>query len=393
MEIQANKQFYQCVESVDKRFVIHNGGTRSGKTYAILQYLIYKALNTDPKEALNFTIVRKFLPSLKDSGYSDFFEILNSWEYYDETNHNKTDLKYVLNGHTFKFLATGDQPERLRSMKRDILYIIECQELSKEEMRQLNYRTTTQVFMCYNPSMSEHWVYDLEDNRAEDVAVFVSTFKDNNFISDIQKREIMKLEQTDPEAWRVFGLGLRASTNKGRIYKGWEEVSELPEGAVFYSVDFGFYPDPSVILKIVSANESIYVKELAYSTKMVDEDIIMVLRNAHYMGEPIYCDHNQKQTIEQLKRSGFAAREARKGSGSILEGINFLKRASVFYQKDSKNLLKEYQNYSWKLKRGFDPDDDNAYEQFPEGKNDHSMDALRMGYDSHFFVGNKFFVI
>ena len=393
MEIQANKQFYQCVESVGKRFVIHNGGTRSGKTYAILQYLIYKALNTDPKEALNFTIVRKFLPSLKDSGYSDFFEILNSWEYYDETNHNKTDLKYVLNGHTFKFLATGDQPERLRSMKRDILYIIECQELSKEEMRQLNYRTTTQVFMCYNPSMSEHWVYDLEDNRAEDVVVFVSTFKDNNFISDIQKREIMKLEQTDPEAWRVFGLGLRASTNKGRIYKGWEEVSELPEGAVFYSVDFGFYPDPSVILKIVSANESIYVKELAYSTKMVDEDIIMVLRNAHYMGEPIYCDHNQKQTIEQLKRSGFAAREARKGSGSILEGINFLKRASVFYQKDSKNLLKEYQNYSWKLKRGFDPDDDNAYEQFPEGKNDHSMDALRMGYYSHFFVGNKFFVI
>ena len=393
MEIQANKQFYQCVESVGKRFVIHNGGTRSGKTYAILQYLIYKALNTDPKEALNFTIVRKFLPSLKDSGYSDFFEILNSWGYYDETNHNKTDLKYNLNGHTFKFLATGDQPERLRSMKRDILYIIECQELSKEEMRQLNYRTTTQVFMCYNPSMSEHWVYDLEDNRAEDVAVFVSTFKDNNFISDIQKKEIMKLEQTDPEAWRVFGLGLRASTNKGRIYKGWEEVSELPEGAVFYSVDFGFFPDPSVILKIVSANESIYVKELAYSTKMVDEDIIMVLRNAHYMGEPIYCDHNQKQTIEQLKRSGFAAREARKGSGSILEGINFLKRASVFYQKDSKNLLKEYQNYSWKLKRGFDPDDDNAYEQFPEGKNDHSMDALRMGYYSHFFVGNKFFVI
>mgnify|MGYP003648535328 FL=1 len=393
MKIQANKQFYQCVESVGKRFVIHNGGTRSGKTYAILQYLIYKALNTDPKEALNFTIVRKFLPSLKDSGYSDFFEILNTWGYYDETNHNKTDLKYNLNGHTFKFLATGDQPERLRSMKRDILYIIECQELSKEEMRQLNYRTTTQVFMCYNPSMSEHWVYDLEDNRAEDVAVFVSTFKDNNFISDIQKKEIMKLEQTDPEAWRVFGLGLRASTNKGRIYKGWEEVSELPEGAVFYSVDFGFFPDPSVILKIVSANESIYVKELAYSTKMVDEDIIMVLRNAHYMGEPIYCDHNQKQTIEQLKRSGFAAREARKGSGSILEGINFLKRASVFYQKDSKNLLKEYQNYSWKLKRGFDPDDDNAYEQFPEGKNDHSMDALRMGYYSHFFVGNKFFVI
>ena len=195
MKIKANKQFYQCLDSSDKRFVIHNGGTRSGKTYAILQYLIYKALNTDPKEALNFTIVRKFLPSLKDSGYSDFFEILNAWGYYDETNHNKTDLKYKLNGHTFKFLATGDQPDRLRSMKRDILYIIECQELSKEEYRQLNYRTTTQVFFCYNPSMTESWIYDLEDNRAEDVAVFVSTYKDNNFLSAIQKKEIEMAEE------------------------------------------------------------------------------------------------------------------------------------------------------------------------------------------------------
>ena len=115
--------------------------------------------------------------------------------------------------------------------------------------------------------MTESWIYDLEDNRAEDVAVFVSTYKDNNFLSAIQKKEIEMLQRTDPEAYRVYGLGLRASTNKGRIYKGWEEINELPEGGVFYSVDFGFFPDPTAIIKVVSANESIYVKELAYSTK------------------------------------------------------------------------------------------------------------------------------
>jgi phage terminase large subunit len=393
MKILANKQFYQCLKSKDKRFVIHNGGSRSGKTYAILQYLIYTALNTDQSKALHITIARKWLPSLKDSAMLDFFEILDSWNFYDEASHHKTDLKYVLNGHTFKFLATGDQPERLRSMKRDILYVVEVQELSKEEWRQLNLRTTTQVFCCYNPSMSDHWIYDLEDNRAEDVAVFVTTYKDNKFLSDVQKHEIEMLQKTDPEAFRVYGEGKRASTNKGRIYKGWEDVSELPEGGAFFSVDFGFFPDPTVILKVVSANESIYAKELAYSTKMMDEDIIMTLRNAHYMGEPIYCDHNQKQTIEQLKRAGFNAVEAKKGNNSIIEGINFLKRANVFIHKDSKNLRKEYESYSWKLKRGFDPDDENAYEQFPEDKNNHAMDAIRMGYYSHFFIGNKFFVI
>ena len=81
MKILANKQFYQCLKSKDKRFVIHNGGSRSGKTYAILQYLIYTALNTDQSKALHITIARKWLPSLKDSAMLDFFENIRFVEF------------------------------------------------------------------------------------------------------------------------------------------------------------------------------------------------------------------------------------------------------------------------------------------------------------------------
>lgn len=391
-QVQVNKQYYQCAES-DRRFVIHNGGTRSGKTYAIIQYLISLALSTDPDESLSFTIARKWLPSLKESAYLDFQEILKEWNLYNEEDHNKTDLKYLLNGHTFKFLATGDQPDRLRSMKRDILYINEVQELTKEEFRQLNFRTSKQVFMDYNPSMSEHWVYDLEDARDDDVDVFVSTWADNQFLPKVQRDEILSLQKTDPEAWKVYGEGKRASVNKGRIFRGWEQIPKLPEGNVFWSLDFGYFPDPTSLVKMVVANEALYVKEILHSTKVMDEDIIMALRNAGYAGETIHCDHNQKQTIEQLRRAGFVAKEGRKGSGSKLEGINFLKRASVFVTQDSKNVWREYQGYSWKLKRGFDADDDNAYEQVPMDKNDHSMDSIRMGYYSEYFSGREFFII
>lgn len=415
MQMVANKQFYQCLQSDIKfnevnqkiakasederndietnRFWIYAGGSRSGKTYAIIQFLIYKALVTPSDRALSFTIVRKWLPSLKESVYIDFQEILTHYGHYQEEHHNKSDLKYNLNGHTFKFLATADQPDRLRSMKRDILYINEVNELSKEEFRQLNLRTTMYVLMDYNPSMSEHWVYDLEDNRPTEVNFYHSIWKDNHFLSTEQKREILALQQTDPEAWKVYGQGERATLRKGRVFKGWEQVYDLPEGDVVWGIDFGWHPDPTAIVKIVKTNDAFYIKEIMYSTKATEEDIMLAIRNNDYRNEPLWCDHNQKQIIEALKRSGYNAMEARKGTGSIIDGINFIKRSKVFYTKTSKNLEKEYNSYSWKMKKGFDPDDPNAYEQFPEDKNNHIIDATRYALFSSYFVSNRFFVV
>ena len=70
--IECNTQFYQTVNS-DKRIIVHQGGSRSGKTYAICQYIIY--LLTTRKEKLIVTIARKTLPALKGSVFRDFMEI------------------------------------------------------------------------------------------------------------------------------------------------------------------------------------------------------------------------------------------------------------------------------------------------------------------------------
>jgi hypothetical protein len=57
-----NIQFYQTLNS-KKRIKVHQGGTRSGKTYSIVQYLIYRM--TTAKEPLTISIVRKTLPALR----------------------------------------------------------------------------------------------------------------------------------------------------------------------------------------------------------------------------------------------------------------------------------------------------------------------------------------
>jgi phage terminase large subunit len=59
------------------RIVVNQGGSRSGKTYSILQMLIVIAMQEKGKV---FSIVRKSLPSLKMTAYRDFFEILRAMD-------------------------------------------------------------------------------------------------------------------------------------------------------------------------------------------------------------------------------------------------------------------------------------------------------------------------
>ena len=83
--IQTSEIFEKNWEAPTK-IVINQGGTRSGKTYSLLQLIIVKALSERGKV---FTIVRKSLPSLKMTAMRDFMEILTNMHLYDEKNHNK----------------------------------------------------------------------------------------------------------------------------------------------------------------------------------------------------------------------------------------------------------------------------------------------------------------
>ena len=71
IDINTSVTFDNLVNS-DKRVTQHIGGTRSGKTYAILQWLIVRAI----QEKQDITVVRKTVPSLKRTVMKDFKDIL-----------------------------------------------------------------------------------------------------------------------------------------------------------------------------------------------------------------------------------------------------------------------------------------------------------------------------
>ena len=73
LKIQATNVFQRNWDA-DTRFIINVGGSRSTKTYSILQLLIVKALESDTP--LVISIVRKSFPSMRITVLRDFFDIL-----------------------------------------------------------------------------------------------------------------------------------------------------------------------------------------------------------------------------------------------------------------------------------------------------------------------------
>ena len=71
--LKTNVQFRHLLES-KKRFAVLQGGTRSGKTFAVCQYIAYLIRTT--KEPLIISIIRKTLPALKGSVQRDLISIL-----------------------------------------------------------------------------------------------------------------------------------------------------------------------------------------------------------------------------------------------------------------------------------------------------------------------------
>lgn len=351
------------------KIVVNQGGSRSGKTYSILQLLILvKAF--EAKDQV-ISIVRKSLPALRATAMRDFFDILKEHDMYDERNHNKTENTYHLNGNLFEFMSL-DQPQKKRGAKRTILFVNEANELTLEDWIQLSIRTEKQIFIDYNPSMDEHWIYEKVIPRP-DCTYIHSTYLDNiMFLPKEVINEIEHLKTIDENYWRIYGLG-EIGQLKGLIFANWETADLFPTGYKWmaYGMDFGFTNDPTVIVKVGLFGGEIWADEILYQRALTNKDIVNQMAELRMSrGDDIICD-NQPQSIFEIRQSGFNARAAYKGPESIQTGIDIMKRFRIKVTKRSINLIRELKNYKWK-----EDSAGNTMNQ-PVDKFNHAIDAVR----------------
>ena len=366
-KIRVNK-VYGHLKRSDKKIIVEQGGTRSGKTYNILLWIIFHYCYYN--EGKTITIARKTFPAVRSSVMRDFLDILKGSDIYDQENHNKSNSEYVLNGNLVEFISM-DQPQKIRGRKRDLAFLNEANELTYEDWQQIVFRTNGRIILDYNPSDTFHWIYDRVIPR-DDASFYQTTYLDNPFLDQTIVDEIERLKETDEHYWRVYGLGERG-TNRAQIFQ-FTTIQKIPDQASFlaYGLDFGFTNDPSALVGCYQQGDNLYFEELLYSTRLTNQDLDREFRKlgiGRY--DEIFGDSAEPKSIEELHRMGWNIKPTQKGTDSINAGIDMLKRYKIHIL--GANLMKEMENYKW-----LEDKNGNLLNK-PEDKYNHAIDALRYG--------------
>jgi phage terminase large subunit len=363
--IKTNKVFRHLEESTAK-IVVQQGGTRSGKTYNIILWIIFSYCQKN--EGKIITICRKTYPALRGTVMRDFLTILKDHEIYSEDDHSKTASEYKLNGNTIEFISL-DMPQKIRGRKRDLLFANEANELNFEDWQQLLFRTNEKVIIDFNPSEEFHWIYDHVLPR-KDVEFFQTTYKDNPFLGAEIKAEIERLKEIDENYWRVYGLGERGQA-KSLVYT-FTTIKEIPKEAklVSYGLDFGYSSDPTSLVRTYILGDDMYVDELLYRTGMTNQDIANEMKVLGLdRSNEVFADSAEPKSIEEIYRMGWNVKPTIKGSINI--GIDIIRRYKLHATESSFNLIKELRNYK------YIEDKNGQMTNKPVDNFNHALDALR----------------
>lgn len=352
------------------------GGASAGKTIAILQILIDKAVwHVNNDKHLLISVVSESLPHLKRGALRDFISIMESHGYFKESQWNRSDYIYSF-GPNVKIEFFGvDSPDKVRGPRRDILFMNEANNCPYESFDQLTVRTRQEIWLDWNPT-SEFWFYTDVLPHRKDLDFITLTYKDNEALGQGEKDDI-ESHRHNKSWWLVYGLGQLGEVG-GRIYTGWGIVDSVPHEARLErrGLDFGYSNDPAVLVDLYYYNGGYIFDELIYRTKMSNARLADYINNTEAPNILTIADSAEPKSIDELAEHGVNVIGAEKGPGSRNRGILYLQDQKVSVTKRSVNLIKSYRNYMWK----FDKNGHQTTE--PDHNWSDGMDACRYAMES-----------
>ena len=371
------------------RYISSCGGTRSGKTYSILQTFIIALVqesNAEKPATIN-SMVSESMPHLQRGAIRDFKTIMEREGIWQDSRWNETSHTYTWENGTILEFFSVDNAGKVHGSARDRLFINESQNIPFDIARQLFVRTRGLIVCDYNPTHS-FWLNEIIEARPNCIRLH-STYKDNDFLTPEQILEIEDAGKNDPNWARVYIDG-QVGTLDGLIYD-FELIDQLPGKDEFshlveiQGIDFGFTNDPTARVQVYAdlRTKTAYIRQRCYRTHMRNCDIIADLQADNIERRvPIYADCAEPKSIADIQESGYNVKPCDKDAPVRSEKLKFQLQWMQGWQlkvtKDSVDLIRELRNYTWEKDK-----DGKALNQ-PIDKFNHLLDALRYCLYTHF---------
>lgn len=374
-----NMAYVPMFQSSARELIIY-GGAGAGKSYAVAQKVILKAINCPGSYIV---VVRKYGPSLKRTCFKLVTDLLS--KYGIPFKVNRSELKVEIGESIIDFISVvntqGEPAERLKSLT-DItdIWIEEATELSFEEYQQVRLRlrgeeledSYRQIVLTFNPIDRNHWIYAhfFEGNRGEHQKY---TYQDNQFIEAEYTEELERLKGVDEVLYQIYALG-EWGTFGEIIYTNYR-IEEFSYPLDWYDdilsgCDFGFV-NPSAWLFLGLKEDTAYIIDEIYERKLVTGELVALIekKHQHYNARTtIFCDSAEPDRLQEMEQAGLQVYPADK---NVTDGIMAVKSYKLVIHPRCVNTLKEIRGYCRKKDR-----QGNVLEE-PVKANDHTADALR----------------
>lgn len=365
-----------------KRRCFLEGSSWASKTYSVMQFLVECLANsTSPLVA---TVSSESLPHLKRGCIRDFLNIIS--DDFNENCWNRTDFIYTFPGSrsVLEFVSADSGP-KFTGSRRDILFCNELNHIPQAAYRQADMRTRLFTIADWNPE-SEFWFHDEHLADLPENEYIHAVFSDVlDVVPETFVRDMEVYKTTDPNYYRVYALGLIGELT-GLVFPNFEQVDELPEGYVFYGLDYGSLVDPCVLVKNVVVGDRLYSQEKFYEYGLDDVSAIDKHLSLAKVGSSfIYPDPDEPLVSNELaSKYHWRMMESVKGPGSVEFGIKMVNSYYQFWTKDSTNCIKEQRNYRYLENRDERDEKKRPSKSIPTShKWSHGMDARRYAAASY----------
>ena len=219
--------------------------------------------------------------------------------------------------------------------------------------------------------------------RADDPDIICvrANYTDNPWFEAGMRSDMERDRARDPDKYAHVWLGEYRRNSEARVFRNWR-IGELdiPSNArPYFGADWGFSIDPTVLVRCWAWERTLYVDREVYKVGCeIDRtpalfDTMNDERTPDVRQWPIIADSARPETISYMRGHGYPRIEsARKGAGSIEDGVEFLKNHDIVVHPRCKHTTDELTMYSYKQ-------DKRTGEILPEldDKANHVIDALR----------------
>lgn len=367
MKITLNKKLKPF--AVEKyRYKIAYGGRGSSKSWTITRILLLKAM----QQPIRILCTREIQDSIKDSVHKLLKDQIELLELTGYTVQN--DVIRHANGSEFLFKGLYSNLSKIKSFEGvDICWIEEAESISAMSWEILDptiRKVDSEIWISFNPRYEDDIIYKtFISNRPTNALVVKLNWNDNKFFPNVLKKQKDYMRRTDPDLYLHIWEGeLKKNTSEQIFNNKWviDEFESSPNLEHYYfGADFGFSQDPNTLIRChigeykdltnclfieYEACDRPYNEERRATSTNLDEldkfwDTIPLAR-----GNEIIADSARPETITLMQSKGFIVSGAKKGKGSIEDGIELIRSfEKIVIHPRCANTIYEFKNYKYKV--------------------------------------------